>query len=138
GAVGVARVGDFVGGHDMRRAACVIEPSGSAAFELHVAAGEQVTLEFEEIDGRSSEVRGYQVLVDDRPVYFRTWRGCGAGPVHFFVQLPAGGRDRLRVRVVNQWTTAFAIGRVWAWGDFENFFDANHFDVPYFLAPTVP
>ncbi len=131
-------MGDFVGGHDLRRTACVVAKNGDVTFELHVAPDETLAIEFEEIDGRSSGVRGYQVLVDDRPVYFRTWRGCGAGPVHFFVQLPATKRDRVTVRLVNQSAAKFAIGRVWAWGDFETSFDANRLAVPYYLAPTVP
>jgi hypothetical protein len=130
-------IGD-VGGHDLRRAARVVGEAGEASFEMRVVPDEPLTLEFEEIDGRGDEVRGYQVLVDEKPVYFRSWRQCGAGPVHFFVHLPPPQRDRVRVRLVNRATAPLAIARVWAWANLEQFLGANHFDVAYRLAPTVP
>ena len=135
GDVKIATVGDFVGGHDLRKLSRVIGVGGAVSFDVKVAAGVPLTLEIEEIDGRDTDVRGYSIFVEDRPVYFRTYRGCGAGTVHYFVQVPSPNHDRVTVKFVNRGTSAVSIGRVWSWEDFEKFFDAGGFDVPFYLAP---
>lgn len=130
-------VGDFVGGHDMRRPARVIAAGETVEARIRVAPDQALTLEIEELYGRDTDVRGYQVLIDDKPVYFRTYRGCGAGPVHYFIQVPPPGRDAVTLKFINRGNASIAIGHVWAWGDFEKFYDAGGFATPFYLAPTV-
>src|SRR5437867_2501089 len=51
--VTVARVGDFVGGHDMHRIAHVVRGAGSwVSYQVKVVPGKPTTIEIEEIDGR--------------------------------------------------------------------------------------
>jgi hypothetical protein len=92
--------GDFIGGHDMRRMVRSVSGTGSSvSYRLKVQPHLPVTLEFEEVENRtqakarsalvSGAVRGYSVWVDGQRAYFRTAHSSGAGPLHFFVQVPA-------------------------------------------------
>ncbi len=138
GTVSVSTVGDRVGGHDMRRRARTVRGAGSwIAYRLRVAPNAVTTLEVEEIDGRSQDVRGYLVRVNGKKTYLRTWQGAGAGPVHFFLQIPPTGKNVMTVKLVNQSDAPFSVGRLWAFSDFGRFFERNSFAVPYTLAPTV-
>ncbi len=137
GAVRCDTVGDFVGGHDTRRAAWIVGPGASIGWTMKVEPGKPITLEFEEMYGRDANVRGYGVFVDGQRVHFRSFRGCGAGPVHYFVQLPALKSDRIDVKLVNAHDSAFAISRVWAFSDFAGYFKNANMAVPYRLAPTI-
>ncbi len=131
-------VGDRVGGHDTRRAARTVTGKGSwIAYRLKVNPRETTTLEVEEIYGRDRDVRGYLVLVDEKKTYLRTWQGSGAGPVHYFVQIPPTGNEWITVKFVSQSDTPFSISRLWAFANFARYFDQNHLAVPYYLAPTV-
>src|SRR5205814_1993508 len=69
--------------------------------------------------------------------FFRTWRGCGAGAVHYFVQIPPRPVDHVTVRFVNQSAAPFAISRVWAYSNFDAYFAASGMAVPYHIAPMV-
>lgn len=128
-------IGDLVGEHNTRRPAFVIGPGRSMSFSMRVRVGLPYTLEFEEMYGRDSLVRGYTVYIDGVPAYFRTWRGCGAGPVHYFIQAPPPRHNRVSVRLVNRSTAPFPVSRVWAFSDFQRYFDANRMGVPYYVAP---
>jgi hypothetical protein len=86
----------LVGGHDTRRQAWIVGGGGSIAWKLRVEPNRPVTLEFEEMYGRDTDVRGYAIYVNGVRQYFRTFRGCGAGPVHYFVQLPRSNGPRSR------------------------------------------
>ncbi len=131
-------VGDRLGGHDMRALACIVSGDDSSIeFRLKVAPSQPITLEFEQIHGREVDVIGYEVLVDGARRHFRTWEGCGAGPVHFFVDLPPVDRDHILVRLVSRCVAAWAIGRIWAFADFDRFFEQARLDIPFHIAPTV-
>ena len=89
------------------------------SYQLKVEPQKATTIEIEEIDGRESDVvRAYQVLVDDQPVFLRTWRTCGAGPLHYFVHIPPANRDRVILKLVNKLPSNFAISRIWSFSDF--------------------
>ena len=138
GEVFVETAGDQVGGHDMRRRVRTVRGNGSwLSYRVRVDPQAATTLEVEEINGRQEDVRGYLVLVNDKKIYLRTWQGAGAGPVHFFVQIPPTGKNVMRVTLRNQSGTPFSISRLWAFSDFTRFFDHNQLAVPYTLAPTV-
>lgn len=138
GDVATAVVGDFVGSHDERRPARVLRGEGSSiAFRMRVHPQAVTTLEFEEIYGRDREVRGYWILIDGRRHYFRTFRGCGAGPVHYFVQVPPTGKTSVNVQIVNRLDAPVSLSRVWAFADLERYVRENELEVPFYLAPTV-
>src|SRR5206468_5672214 len=100
GNVATAIAGDFVGGHDLRRMAHIVSGEGSSvSYQLKVEPGEPITLEFEEIDDRDTDVRAYLVLVDDVRTVLRTWQSCGAGPVHHFVTFSPRDADHLTVKL---------------------------------------
>lgn len=128
-------IGDRVGGHDTRRMAFEVCSGRTMSFPMRVSSQRPITLEFEEIYGRDTLVRGYRVLIDGRPAYFRTWQGCGAGPVHYFVQSPPVKRNRIIVRLVNRSPAPFHISRVWAFSDFQRYFASSGMTVPYHVAP---
>lgn len=137
---GVARgiVGDQVGGHNLRRTARTVRGVGSwVSYRLKVHPTKTTTLEFEEMYGRDTDVCGYLVLVDGKKTHLRTWQGAGAGPVHFFVRVPTTGKDRVTVKLLNVGSVPFAISRVWAFADFDRYFDVERLAVPFYLAPTL-
>ncbi|MBV9468131.1 MAG: hypothetical protein JOZ57_02665, partial [Abitibacteriaceae bacterium] len=131
-------VGDQVGGHNMRRLAHVVTGQDSwVSYAIKVQPGQPTTVELEEMYGRNRDVNGYLVLADDAKVYLRTWQGCGAGPIHYFVQLPATNKRFVTLKLVNQLDTPFSISRIWAFSDFQRYFKGSHMAVPYYLAPTA-
>lgn len=129
-------VGDVVGGHDMRRPARIIPVGGEASLELRVTPNEPLTIEIEEMYGRDTDVRGYVVYVDDAKTFLRTSRGCGAGPLHYFIDAPAPKKDRVTLRLVNAAACPFAVSRIWAFADFDRYFDASGMSVPFYIAPA--
>lgn len=85
------------------------------------AAGEGLLLEIREIHNRRPGVFGYTVLVDGREVYFRTYEEYGAGPNHFFVQIPGEsltGSGMVRVELRSEGAAPFNIADIWAYHDF--------------------
>jgi hypothetical protein len=135
-----SNAGDFVGGHDMHRKSHVVRGGAGAwvSYQLKIAPQKATTIEIEEIDGRESDVvRAYHVLVDDQPVHLRTWRTCGAGPLHYFVQIPPANRDRVTLKLVSKLPSTFAVSRIWSFSDFDHYFEAANMAVPYYIAPAV-
>lgn len=137
GKVIMETVGDQVGGHDTRRPAWTIGQGGSLEWSFHAAVGQPVTLEFEELYGRDAEVRGYTILVNGVKTYFRTFRGCGAGPAHFFVQMPAQEKPDLTVRILNEHDVPVSISRAWCFVALAEHVRAGGMDTGYAFAPTV-
>ncbi len=137
GATSRAVVGDLVGDHDTRRLCRVVEKAARVSYQLRVQPRQSTTLEIEERYGRDAGVRGYLVLVDGRKTYLRTWQGSGAGPVHYFVQLPPQNKTRVRLELVNVGDAPFAISRLWVFADFARYFARGGMDVPYHLAPMM-
>jgi hypothetical protein len=87
------------------------------------AAGEDLLLEIREIHNRRPGVFGYTVVVDGREVYFRTYEEYGAGPNHYFVQIPAKslpGSGKVRVELRCEGAAPFNIADIWAYHDFPN------------------
>jgi hypothetical protein len=85
------------------------------------SAGQPLLLEIQEIHQRRPVVFGYTVLVNDQPVYFRTYEEYGAGPNHFWVAVDArylNEPNRARITLRNAGSGAFSIGQIWAYGDF--------------------
>lgn len=85
------------------------------------ADAKSLILEFQEIHNRRSAAYGYTVLINDREVYFRTYQELGAGPNHFFVEVPENlltSRSPLHVTLRHEGGGAFSIAKVWAWEDF--------------------
>jgi hypothetical protein len=95
------------------------------------------TLEIEELYGRDRDVRGYLVEVDGKKVYLRTWQAAGAGPVHYFVQFPSTGKRQATVTFRSLSDAPFSLRRIWAFADFDRYFDANRLAIPYYLVPTI-
>lgn len=83
--------------------------------------GKSVVLEFQEIHDRRPNAYGYTIAVDGTDIYFRTYQELGAGPSHFFVEVPAKlvrkGRP-LDVTVRHEGGGPFSLGTVWAYDDF--------------------
>lgn len=131
-------VGDRVGGFETRRTVRTVRgPNSWVSFRLRVAPHQPATLEFEERYGRDRDVRGYLILVDGRKTYLRTWQGCGAGPIHFFVQIPPSPQRFRTVTLVNQAPSGFHLGRVWAFSDWKRYFAQSRMAVPFHLAPPL-
>jgi hypothetical protein len=114
-----------MGGHlDRYQAATFAGKNTSLAFKVPAPAkGEDLLLEIREIHNRRPGVFGYTVLVDGREVYFRTYEEYGAGPNHFFVQVPAqslAASEKVRVELRSESATPFSIADIWAYHDFAN------------------
>lgn len=138
GKVARETAGDFVGGHDMRRPARVVRSANSwVSYQLRVPPNVPVSLEFEEMENRDRDVRGYSVWVDGQRVYFRTAQSSGSGPLHFWVQVPPRTKNTLVLKLQNETDAPFRIARIWAFADFAKYFDGAGMAVPYHLAPTM-
>jgi hypothetical protein len=78
-------------------------------------------LEFQEIHNRRPAAYGYTVSINGREVYFRTYQELGAGPNHFFVEVPEDllkSGSPLEITLRHAGGGAFSIAKVWAWEDF--------------------
>jgi hypothetical protein len=138
GRVSQGIAGDLVGGHDMRHPVRTLEEEGSfVSFQVRLQPGSVNTLEIEEVYGREHGVRGYLILLDDEPVYFRNWEARGAGPVHYFVQLPTSEKASATVKLVNCAPTSVRVSRAWVFADLERYVEEHELDVPFFMAPTL-
>ena len=94
----------------------------SLSWSMAVGADDTpILLEIQEIHDRRPQVFGYNVTVNGTDVYFRTYREVGAGPNHYFVDVPRrlAPDGKLLITLRNQGEAPVAIGRVWAYGDFE-------------------
>ncbi len=100
--------------------------SKGAALSFSVKApegGNALILEFQEIHDRRPSAYGYTISVNGTEVYFRTYQELGAGPSHFFMEVPAAlvrPGQPLQVTVRHEGGGAFSLGTVWAW---QNFFE---------------
>jgi hypothetical protein len=94
----------------------------SASFLVPFPAGTRsLFLEIQEIHHRRPDAYGYTVLVNGRDVYFRTYQELGAGPNHYFIEVPADLLESgapLEVSLRHEGGGPFSIGRVWAHDDF--------------------
>ena len=78
-------------------------------------------LEIQEIHNRRPDAFGYTVLVNGKEVYFRTYQELGAGPNHYFVEVPKEflkGRCPLKVTLRHDGGGPFSIGKIWVYEDF--------------------
>ena len=131
-------VGDWVGDHDTRRLCRTVRGSKSwISYRLRVHPRLATTLEIEERDGRERDVRGYLVFIDNKKTFLRTWQSSGAGPLHFFVQIPATGKKQVTVRLANVGEAPFSISRLWAFAGFGKYFEDAGMAVPYFMSPML-
>ena len=91
-------------------------------FDVPFAPGTRsLILEFQEIHNRRPDAFGYTVMVNGEDVYFRTYQELGAGPNHFFVEVPSKFLDvssPLKVTLRHEGGGAFSIGKVWVYEDF--------------------
>jgi len=77
-------------------------------------------LEVEEVHNRRPETFAYSLLVDGRPVYFRTYDELAAGRNHFFVDLPEeADRESITITFRSASAAPFSISRLWLYRDFE-------------------
>ena len=112
-----------MGGHlDRNLVATVLGKGSTLEFTVPPPpAGEDLLLEIREIHNRRPGVFGYTVLVNGREEYFRTYEEYGAGPNHFFVQVPAksfAGSEPVRVELRSEGATPFSIANIWAYHGF--------------------
>lgn len=101
-----------------------------SSLALTLAAGGGSTpllLEIQEIHDRRPQVFGYTVAVNGVEVYFRTYEEVGAGPNHFFVEVPRklAPDGVLNLMLRNHGEAPVAIGRVWAYGNFAQLAQAD-------------
>ena len=78
-------------------------------------------LEIQEIHNRRPDAFGYTVLVNGEEVYFRTYQELGAGPNHYFVEVPAESLKHggpLDITLRHDGGGAFSIGKIRAHADF--------------------
>ena len=102
---------------------CTLPTKGSSlslALRPLQPAASAYLLEIEEIHNRHSQSFGCQVLVNGRPVYFRSYEEMAAGPNRYFVQVPRAlaPDGRLNVTFRNDGYAPLNISRVWGYTDF--------------------
>lgn len=95
---------------------------------LDVGRGDSpLLIEIQEIHVRHPQVFGYTVEVNGIEVYFRTYQEVGTGPNHYFIDVPRrlAPDGRMNVTLCNQGEAPVAIGRIWAYGDFNRLAEAD-------------
>lgn len=112
-----------MGGHrELHRARTFRSVEASLRFEVPAPpAGRPLLIEFQEIHTRRPVVFGYTIHVNGQELYFRTYEEYGAGPNHFFVEVPPAllaGTARVAVTLRSAGGGAFSLGQVWAYADF--------------------
>lgn len=94
----------------------------SATFQIPAPPQDQpLFLEIQEIHQRRSQAFGYRVIVGSQPVYFRTYEERGAGPNHYWIQVPAeayAGRKLVNLTFRSEGSAPFTLGAVWVYHDF--------------------
>ncbi len=123
GAIALERLdtemGTLKGSHSVRT---VPHKGGELTFEVPFDAGaKSLILEIQEIHNRRAAAYGYSVLINGREVYFRTYQELGAGPNHFFVEVPADllkSGSPLQVTLRHEGGGAFSVAKLWVWEDF--------------------
>lgn len=113
-----------MGGYQERYEVATVQGRGSSiTFEVKAPpVGQRLLLEFQEVHNRRLGAFGYTVRVNDQPVYFRTYEELGAGPNHFFVQVPRSltdGPKAVQVELRSEGSVPFSLAQVWAYHDFE-------------------
>jgi hypothetical protein len=112
-------MGALTGAHLVRT---VSAKGDELSFEVpYNADAKSLILEFQEIHNRRPAAYGYTVSINGREVYFRTYQELGAGPNHYFVEVPADllqSGSPLKVTLRHGGGGAFSIAKVWAWEDF--------------------
>ena len=112
-------MGTLKGSHPVRT---VPHKGDELSFEVPFHAGaKSLILEFQEIHNRRPAAYGYTVLINGREVYFRTYQELGAGPNHFFVEVPEDllkSGTPLQVTLRHEGGGAFSVAKVWVWEDF--------------------
>jgi hypothetical protein len=99
-------------------------PGKGAEMEFDVSAPTAaggLILEIQEIHDRRPGAYGYTVLVNGTEVYFRTYQELGAGPSHFFVEVPPAlvrPEQPLTVSLRHDGGGPFSLGTVWVWENF--------------------
>lgn len=120
-----------------------MEGAGSSiSFQVHgVKPGQNLTLEIEEIHNRQAEPFAYEVWVNNKEEYFRTYGELSAGPNHFFVHVPAsdvGTRPSVQVTFKNVGIARVNFYRVWAYSDFQALLAQQHVYRPMGLGLAIP
>lgn len=85
------------------------------------AGTRSLILEIQEIHNRRPDAFGYTLLVNGQEVYFRTYQELGAGPNHYFVEVPREmlqSPSPLEVTFRHEGGGAFSIGKIWVHEDF--------------------
>lgn len=116
-------ISTVMGGHYDRYRVRTLQDLGSSLMATVAAPpkGQPLLVEIEEIHDRRPDAFGYLVLANGREVYFRTYQEYGAGPNHFFVEIPAeviGQSPEVRLTIRNEGGTPFSLGRLWAYQNF--------------------
>jgi hypothetical protein len=113
----------------------------SVTFEMSVPLAEsapRILLEIQEMHDRRPDVFGYTVSAGGEEVYFRTYEEVGAGPNHYFIEIPReriGADDRLTVEVRSESDAPFNLSQAWVYPDFgalaerENVFSKLRFNL---------
>ena len=114
-------MGSFIDRYPVR----TIEGNGAALTVTLKAPekGKTLLLEVQEIHNRRPDAFGYMILANGKEIYFRTYQEYGAGPNHYFVQIPsetAGKSNSLDVTFRSEGGAPFSLGNLWA---YENFFE---------------
>ena len=113
-----------LGALKLRHSARIISGENSAlTLSMAVTAGNSpILLEIQEIHDRRPQAIGYTVAVNGTEVYFRTYQEVGAGPNHYFVDVPRrlAQDGQLSITLRNMGSAPMAIGKIWAYGDFDS------------------
>ena len=109
-------MGTLKGSHSVRT---VPHKGDELSFEVPFDAGaKSLILEIQEIHNRRAAAYGYSVLINGREVYFRTYQELGAGPNHFFVEVPEDllkSGSPLQITLRHEGGGPFSVAKLWVW-----------------------
>ena len=86
-----------------------------------IAHDKPAILEIQEIHNRRPQALGYTVRINNQDVYFRTYQEMGAGPNHYFINIPnemlKQGKE-LKIVLQSEGPAPCSIGQIWLYSDF--------------------
>lgn len=78
-------------------------------------------IEIMEVHDSNYVAFGYQVLVNDKEVYFRTYEEIASGTIHYFIPFSrdlATNPAKVKISIISKDDSRFNIGKIWGYNDF--------------------
>jgi hypothetical protein len=141
--VTIETAGDVIGElREVYRVRTLSSAGDSLSCRVRTVPGRPISLEVREAYNRHADLAAYDVLVEGRQAYFRTFGNGDPGPIHSFVHLDDPqllSKDEVKVTLRNKAGSVARISELWVWSDFAACVRQGGFEAPtllYFQQPV--